>query len=385
MSMGSQSNCLSAGQDPAARVIVVGGGVSGCACAITLAQAGIPVLLLNSALDVVGLPAYGPDVWVGVDRRPEDPEGLWSSHCLAAVPSLLRSVWQRWSLVPEGAEQWALVDRRAVSLATKELVESLRLVDIRQGLVVDVREVAGGSVEVETVFGEVIAGSACVLAVGLALGGSIRLGDTTLPGGRYGEVAADRLKEALVARGAIITAVTRQVGARHAGPPQTVLSGFEAGVTVTRLVAPVLSGAQVTEELQSPSAGRKVPPAPHEHGACEPSLVTQGAFALVVEAGQGAQCGGPHAQPTGLFPDGAATGEWYLSPEAASSGLAADLPTVRPPHTISAFTLETSVCHPIPGMEGIWAAGQVTGAVTYSESLLSGSRVARMVAERARP
>ena len=43
-------------------VIVVGAGVSGTACAAALAGFGTRVIIVNSALDVVGLPAYGPAV-----------------------------------------------------------------------------------------------------------------------------------------------------------------------------------------------------------------------------------------------------------------------------------------------------------------------------------
>jgi len=45
-----------------ADVIVVGAGVSGCACAAVLAEAGAQVLVVSSSLDVVGLPGYGPEV-----------------------------------------------------------------------------------------------------------------------------------------------------------------------------------------------------------------------------------------------------------------------------------------------------------------------------------
>ena len=47
------------------RVVVVGGGVSGCACAARLAATGVQVTVVSSALDVVGLPGYGPEVWAG--------------------------------------------------------------------------------------------------------------------------------------------------------------------------------------------------------------------------------------------------------------------------------------------------------------------------------
>src|SRR5664279_2102511 len=41
------------------RVVVVGGGVSGSACAIGLAVAGRRVLVVSSSLDTLGMPGYG--------------------------------------------------------------------------------------------------------------------------------------------------------------------------------------------------------------------------------------------------------------------------------------------------------------------------------------
>ena len=72
---------------------------------------------------------------------------------------------------------------------------------LRQGLVTAIREVAtdgGVEVEVETVFGETLRADACVLAVGLALGGVVQTGTHQTLGGRYAEVPANELHECLL-------------------------------------------------------------------------------------------------------------------------------------------------------------------------------------------
>ena len=164
------------------RVVVVGAGVSGCACAVALADLGVAVTLVSSALDIVGLPGYGPDVWIA-------DQDSW-----ALVPLRLRDVWERGAYAPDDDTPLIVIDRRAVSLETKRLLEGLALVDLRQGLVVDVRPVSDGAgIEVLTAFGDVVDGAACVLAVGLGLRGRVTEGERQLAGARYGEVAAEAL------------------------------------------------------------------------------------------------------------------------------------------------------------------------------------------------
>jgi flavin-dependent dehydrogenase len=78
-----------------ARAIVVGAGVSGCACAAALADAGVHVTLINSAMDRVGLPAYGPDMVLGETGAVPGPEAL-----LGLLPEPLRGVWRRAAMKP---------------------------------------------------------------------------------------------------------------------------------------------------------------------------------------------------------------------------------------------------------------------------------------------
>ncbi len=186
-------------------VVVVGAGVSGCACAAVLACKGVRVTVLNSVLDAVGLPGYGPELVVG--------SGGWAEigETMAALPAALRGAWLDAASVPDDGAPLLTVDRRAVSIETKRALERIPGLQFRQGLVTDLRvlpaesERSGdpghGRVAVETVFGEVIEADAVVLAVGLGLGGHVTVGADVLPGGRYGEIPADGLRKALEAMG----------------------------------------------------------------------------------------------------------------------------------------------------------------------------------------
>lgn len=98
------------------RVVVVGAGVSGCACAATLAAAGFRVTVLNSALDAVGLPAYGPDLVCEEEGLGRVLATLWS------LPAPLKEVWLRAAAVgqPRAAvgQPWLGSERDSGRLAT---------------------------------------------------------------------------------------------------------------------------------------------------------------------------------------------------------------------------------------------------------------------------
>ena len=254
-------------------VIVVGAGVSGCACAASLAASGAQVVLVNSALDILGLPGYGPALIPA--------QGGWAelASVMSGLPAPLRWAWLGSASVLKDGSPLLLVDRRAVSLETKRALESMTGIAFRQGLVVDVRPAAegkavvgpegdsptklmvsgarsglteleaapdesmatpldtaatvapggargepsrcvapiAGRVEVETAFGEVFSADAVVLAVGLGLGGRIAVGSDAMAGGRYGEVAADALRHSLEGQGVRFRRVHMQVGREVSG------------------------------------------------------------------------------------------------------------------------------------------------------------------------
>lgn len=214
-----------------ATIVVVGAGVSGCACAASLARAGLRVTVVSSALDVVGLPDYGPEIVVG--------SGGWAEivKTMILLPQDLRLAWISSAAVSGTGLPILVVDRRAVSIETKRALEVIPGLEFRQGLVVNIRLVMDsdsrsdrelvsggveasrggdrGWVEVETAFGEVFRADVAVLAVGLGLGGWVEAGEEVLPGGRYGEVPSEGLREALEALGSVIEMQTVQVGSCH--------------------------------------------------------------------------------------------------------------------------------------------------------------------------
>ncbi|MHB1344213.1 MAG: FAD-dependent oxidoreductase, partial [Thermoleophilia bacterium] len=214
-------------------VAVVGAGVSGCAAALALARAGVQVVLLNSALDSLGLPGYGPVVDYSWFVGPEGAEGC--SHAGGGFAPLLRTVapglagaWLAHAWDCEGGATLALVDRRAVSLAVKWKIENEPLIDIRQGIVTGIEEPdagasrgrGAGAVELTTAFGEQVVADAVVVAVGLALGGRVRVGAQVSTGGRLGETGSEELLECLRRRSVSFDQVGVSVGASFSMPAE---------------------------------------------------------------------------------------------------------------------------------------------------------------------
>ena len=434
----------------AERAIVIGAGVSGCSAALGLASQGIPVLLLNSGLDSVGLPGYGPAVTGngGVSGGEPYPGSQDSAeHVLKilgeAAPSL-RDVWleHAWTWdaavgeAPEGpAASGVVIDRRAVSLETKWRVENEELIELRQGHAVSIEECEGTGVVVRTVFGEEFPGRVALVAVGLALGGRICVAEQETAGGRFGEVVADALLDQLRSRGGRFDTVKIAVGARLRSADSVLRIVKDASVQLNEnsnhgapsdasLVQVELRPLVASGDLNAPGSESEHdspcrPPSPYEGpGVWGPKTaymlrnieraaeaVDLAESALLSSSGprDKARVAGPSSRRArsalGLMPDGIATGEWYLTPEAVAaldlSGEAEpegavraidrktrDALTVgslaRPPHTIRGFVSAGGEGRLLPG---VWVAGQAAGASGYVASLSSGWRVGLAIAD----
>jgi hypothetical protein len=403
--------------------IVVGGGVSGCACAARLAGHGISVTVISSALDVVGLPGYGPTVEAGPAGWPQLVDVF---ECL---PEALRRSWLGTAVVPVSGEPALVIDRRAVSVETKRALETIPGLQFRQALITDARVLPDGRVEVESAFGEVFAADVVVIASGLALQGRVEVGEEVLAGGRYGEVPANELHGSLSALGMSFVETAVEVGPRYAhdsleilavsGSPSGTVGGEEAGqvnaacvneageMVVWRALAPWVD----TEEgrIAAPADHRwpdGFPPAPYWSGELRPA----GAVLRICGgrdrgcgpggADQGATGRGREGQKSGkcqalgvVVPDGVSTAEYYVSPTEADVSTVARLPGIagdgltRLGHRVKALVVaEADVAGRVRGVTSrLRLAGRAAGADTYLASLRSGVLVADSVAAELRP
>ncbi|MBN1632131.1 MAG: FAD-dependent oxidoreductase [Thermoleophilia bacterium] len=432
------------GHRPAA--LVIGGGVSGCACATGLAARGISVTVVSSALDAIGLPGFGPDVIAGA--------GGWERvrETLRSLPVALREVWLDSSAAPAGGDRFFVVDRRMLSVETKRALECLPGLRFRQGLVVGVRMVASSSSEerprvvVDTAFGEEIEGDVAVIAVGLSLGGHVVVGGDVLPGGRYGEAPSDGLRASLEDLGFEFDEASVEVGPRlaracleaHSGSDRTIAAERAVGNSPTEEMVGTVSlrdvlvgryGSSVWELTGSPEGGSTscwdetrperqdatrldrqnatregtgvgvCPPLGWGEGWPEAPHLSPGLRLeqMVVRRGHG------DGYSPLLSPDGLATGEVYATP--GGSGIAGELWRSAPltaDKDGGAQTIASRLEHRVRGLvvktvtdDGavrtsqvgagfLWVAGRAGGASDYLESLASGTRVAADIARSLR-
>ena len=392
--------------------LVIGAGVSGCACAATLASAGVHVTLINSSMDRVGFPAYGPDL-IGVGGQCSQLEVT-----MAALPSPLRAIWLEAAMRPVCGGALLNVDRRRVSVETKRLLEHVPGLHFRQGFVVDLRLVppAGEgqpvTVQAETTFGEVFEADAVVVAAGLSLDGRSLVGGDTVEGGRYGEPASDELLGALRTLGAEFREVVLQVGARSAAADFRELEEAALERAGLRLAAPhgaapnegapqeVTSGlarddgpAMAETELLVVTEGEAewawpadYPPAPHR----DPAFRLKKMLVAFQKDDDGQGSLAARYRPV-VSPDGAATSEVYVAPDGVAADAAEDgrfwgavavetrMPLKVTASVITNITPSGRLVDP-RARGRIWVVGRSAGADDYVDSLASGVRAGLDVA-----
>ena len=388
-----------------AHALVVGAGVSGCACAAALASRGVWTTLVNSALDVTGMPGYGPVL----SRAPLSLDGMLRVIAvLDALPRELRCAWLSGALLcrPEIEHVGGLiVDPRAVSLRVKWVLEQYPRLWLRQALVTSLDPHEEGGWVARSAFGEEFRATYVVLAVGLSLAGRLTVGSQTLEGGRYGEVAADALRESLQRLGVRLregglsvgytecaTFVVPPTGAVALQPlatagedatwPETVTSGV-SGWSVWLEAAGRWSRESSAWEAQMAHGERG--PAPLLEYSLEGAHVLRPHWALRAVAERQKGHGGM-GNDVALYPAGLATSEW-----AGATGGREGEPPGKAYRSRLGYEVRADVIKDgdedgrIPGLSGVWAVGRVAGASSYVESLASGVRAAAAVATAAAP
>jgi hypothetical protein len=411
------------------RVLVVGAGVSGCACASTIAEAGYDVTIMNSALDVVGLPSFGPDVCVGEDSIAR------ALSVFDELPALLREVWVDACVVPEEGPGRVAVDRRRVSIETKRALEGMPGLRFRQGLVVDLEVVPGrkrprddggpgsvaatgqasdrGHARLTTAFGETVDADAVILAPGLSLGGRVAMGGYELPGGRYGETPPDGLYEALTRLGAELEPVGADVGSRYgraglcavgmvqpdgvtdlAHARESIQGTPARPIALRRVVgrerlAEVTGGggarnSEVGSENAAPTWSDEYPPSPYWSA----KVHSQPFWLGPTESGEMGATMDPSGRGWAIWPDGLATGEAYVAPGGDGPTEALNVLTPsRIGHSVRGWTISSlerdgrlsrATAEPVD----VWVAGRAAGCRDYLESLRSGTTVGKAVVRR---
>ncbi len=372
---------------PGRRVVVIGAGVAGCACAAVLAEAGAEVTLVSAALDHVCEPSFGPEV---------RDAGAGAARLTRAVSGLPHAVQEAWAaaMLRSADGGLSLVDRRLLSIGMKQALESVEGLTLRQGLVVGLKVgsdcrgpahgVVRGAVEVETAFGETFECDAAVVAVGLGLS------DPAPQGGAHRENAGAGADKHGTSRAGGLESCLRGMGAElvyagvGAGPTYRggALGGSEGtgrgpGPQRNRRGLPSrrgLEAVQLERARKSPlGVGAEGPPSPYD----EDELWAREVW---TEDGEGG------SRVVVALPDGIATGQLAVAPEYAGqlsdeaegrtrTGLVLGV-MIRPGHMASGLAVanvdETGSVmgrkEPVP----VWITGRTAGAKEYVESLEAG-------------
>ncbi|MEG4306645.1 tRNA uridine-5-carboxymethylaminomethyl(34) synthesis enzyme MnmG [Microcoleus sp. D3_18a_C4] len=180
-------------------IIVVGGGHSGCEAALATSRLGCRTLLLTLNLDKIAWQPCNPAVGGPAKTQlTNEVDALGGEIGKMADRTYLQ---KRILNSSRGPAVWALraqTDKREYAAVMNNIVENQPNLTIREAMVTDL--VLGKNEEVigvETYFGVAFECKAVILTTGTFLGGTIWVGNKSMPAGRAGEFAAVGLTETL--------------------------------------------------------------------------------------------------------------------------------------------------------------------------------------------
>ena len=186
-------------------VIVVGAGHAGCEAALAAARMGCSTLLLTMGLDTVAQMSCNPSIG-----------GLAKGHLVHEIDALggemglnidetgiqfRRLNMRKGPAVRAGRAQ---ADRMAYSARMKLVLESVGLLDLKQGVVEEVVVQNYRVVGVKTREGIEFLGRSVVITAGTFMRGLIHVGMNSYAGGRAGEPAAEKLSVCLRSLGFVV-------------------------------------------------------------------------------------------------------------------------------------------------------------------------------------
>ena len=183
-------------------IIVVGAGHAGTEAALASARIGCRTLLLTMNLDTVGQMSCNPAIG-GIAKghmvREIDALGGEMARNIDATGLQFRMLNRRKG--PAVQAPRAQADKKAYQFRMKEVVERQSNLDLKQGMLEELRVKGNHVCGIVTKGGTVFLGKTVILTTGTFLKGHIHVGDFSYPAGRAGEQSAKKASEALTQLG----------------------------------------------------------------------------------------------------------------------------------------------------------------------------------------
>lgn len=391
-------------------VVVIGGGHAGIEAAHIVAKMGISATMIAINLDLIGQLSCNPSIG-GVGKghmvREIDALGGLIGRMIDATGIHFKNLNESRGFAVRGPR--AQADRVRYRMEARRQLEAIPNLHLRQGIVTSVLFGAGNRVlGVELLDGSRLECDAAILTAGTFLNGQILIGERRIEAGRAGEPTSTHLSSQLRSLGLtwrrFKTGTSPRIDARtvdytkmQAQPgdsPPKPFSFFGPGIILPQVSCHIVFTTPETKQIIHKNLARSSMYGGHVHGVgpryC-PSIEDK-----YVKF--------PNKDRHQIFvePDSLETKELYLSGLSTSMPVDVQLQMVR---TLRGFehaqilrygyAIEYDTLDPlqldsglaVPGMSGLWTAGQVNGTTGYEEAagqgLIAGINAVRFLKNEA--
>ena len=179
-------------------VIVVGGGHAGCEAALAASRMGCSTLLLTMNINNIALMSCNPAIGgLGKGQLVKEIDALGGEMGKAIDRTGIQFRILNTHKGPAVRSSRAQADRERYRLYMKKVLEDQPNLDLKQGIVEEIRVKNGKVLGVETNLKELFIGETVIICPGTFLDGLIHVGLVSFSGGRMGDFSSRKLSESL--------------------------------------------------------------------------------------------------------------------------------------------------------------------------------------------